>query len=125
MIGAADIGTKISTEGRVAVYAINFDFDKAEVRADSEPQLAEIAKFLKSGTAKVYIVGHTDGRGGLDYNVSLSQRRAEAVARTLATKYKIDPKRLTSRGLGPLAPLASNRSEDGQSKNRRVEIVEQ
>ena len=71
------------------------------------------------------IIGHTDNKGTLDYNLGLSGRRADAVVKALAAKYGIDAKRLTSRGLGPLAPIASNRSEEGQAKNRRVEMVEQ
>ena len=50
---------------------------------------------------------------------------AAAVVQALASRYGVDPKRLTPRGLGPLAPVASNRTEEGQAKNRRVEMVEQ
>jgi outer membrane protein OmpA-like peptidoglycan-associated protein len=85
-----------------------------------------MAKFLKTNAAtRVFIVGHTDNKGTLDYNVGLSGRRAEAVVKALATKYGIEANRLTPRGLGPLAPVATNRSEDGRAKNRRVEMVEQ
>jgi OmpA-OmpF porin, OOP family len=85
-----------------------------------------MAKFLKSSPAlRVYVVGHTDNKGKPDYNQSLSQRRAEAVAKALATRHGADAKRIVARGLGSLAPLASNRTEEGQAKNRRVELVEQ
>jgi OmpA-OmpF porin, OOP family len=125
-VSASEIGTKLAAEGRVAFYGIFFDFDKAEIKPQSDPQLAEMAKFLKEKPqARVFVVGHTDAKGSLDYNLSLSQRRAEAVAKALATRYAIDPKRFTARGLGPLAPLGSNRTEEGQARNRRVELVEQ
>ncbi|MFA5120799.1 OmpA family protein [Zavarzinia sp.] len=123
-VKAAEIGSKLGGEGRVVFYGIYFDFDKAELKPESEPQLAEMAKFLTDNpTAKVYVTGHTDNKGGLDYNLALSERRAKAVVAALVSKYGIAPARLTPKGLGPLAPLASNASEDGQAKNRRVEMV--
>jgi outer membrane protein OmpA-like peptidoglycan-associated protein len=126
VVNATEIGNKVATEGRAVFYGIQCDFDKADVKPDSEKQLAEMARYLQGNPrTRVYIIGHTDNKGGLDYNVGLSNRRAEAVVRALAGKYRIDAKRLTPRGLGPLAPIASNRSEDGQAKNRRVEMVEQ
>lgn len=126
VVSAAEIGGKVMAEGKVVFYGIQFDFDKADIKPESEPQLAEMAKFLAGQPqARVFIVGHTDNKGTLDYNLGLSGRRAEAVVKALAARYRIDPKRLMARGLGPLAPVASNRSEDGQAKNRRVEMVEQ
>ena len=125
-LSASEIDTKLAAEGRAVFYGLYFDFDKAEIKPDSEPQLAEMAKFLADHPgSKVFVVGHTDNQGKLDYNVSLSQRRAEAVTAALAARYRIDARRLTARGLGPLAPIAENRDEAGRAKNRRVEIVDQ
>lgn len=125
-ISAAEIGGKLASEGRAIFHNILFDFDKADIKPESAPQLAEMAGFLKANPqAKVFVVGHTDNKGGLDYNLALSGRRATAVANALATQFGVDAKRLTPRGLGPLAPIATNRTEDGQAKNRRVEMVEQ
>lgn len=125
-ISSAELGSTIAAQGRVAVYGIYFDFDKADIKPESDPQLAEMAKFLKSAPdTKAFIVGHTDNKGKLEYNLTLSQRRAEAVAKALTARLGADPKRIAARGLGSLAPVASNRTEDGQAKNRRVEIVEQ
>ena len=126
MVSAAEIGGKVMAEGRAVFYGILFDFDKAEIKPESEPQLAEMAKFLQSNPqVRVYIVGHTDSKGGLDYNIALSARRADAVVQALASRHQVDMKRLSPRGLGPLAPVTSNRSEDGRARNRRVEMVEQ
>jgi len=126
VVSAADIGGKVAAEGRAVFYGILFDFDKADIKPESEPQLAEMGKFLKANPGtRVYVIGHTDNKGTLDYNLGLSQRRAEAVAKALQSRYGIEAKRLTPRGLGPLAPVASNRSEAGQARNRRVEMVEQ
>lgn len=126
VVSAAEIGGKVASEGRAVFYGIQFDFDKADVKPESDRQIAEMAKYLQANPqARVYIIGHTDNKGALDYNVGLSNRRAESVVRALAGKFRIDARRLTPRGLGPLAPVASNRTEDGQAKNRRVEMVEQ
>jgi outer membrane protein OmpA-like peptidoglycan-associated protein len=125
-ISAAEIGGKLASEGRAVFHNILFDFDKADLKPESSPQLAEMAGFLKvNPQAKVFIIGHTDNKGGLDYNLGLSGRRATAVANALAAQHGIDARRLTPRGLGPLAPIATNRTEDGKAKNRRVEMVEQ
>jgi len=126
VVSAAEIGGSFASQGKAIFYGILFDFDKADIKPESAPQLAEMAKFLQaSPQARVFIVGHTDNKGALDYNLGLSGRRADAVVRALTTQYRIDPARLIPRGLGPLAPVASNRTEDGQAKNRRVEMVEQ
>ena len=71
------------------------------------------------------MVGHTDNVGNFKYNMNLSKRRAEAVVRELTEKYRIKRDRLKAFGVGPLAPVASNKTEKGRAKNRRVEIVEQ
>lgn len=126
MVSAAEIGGKVASEGRAVFYGIEFDFDKSEIKPGSEPQLVEMAKFLRDNPQlRVFIVGHTDSKGGLDYNLGLSARRAESVVQALSGRHKIDANRLQPRGLGPLAPLASNRSDEGRARNRRVEMVEQ
>jgi outer membrane protein OmpA-like peptidoglycan-associated protein len=88
--------------------------------------LEEIAKLLKRDTGlEIYVVGHTDGVGSFDSNMSLSTARAEAVVGVLAKQYGIDPGRLKAHGVGPLVPASTSRSEDGRALNRRVELVEQ
>jgi len=125
-VTAEQIGGALGKDGRVALYGILFDFDKAEIKPQSDKQLAEMANLLKSTPGlKVFIVGHTDNKGALAYNVDLSQRRAEAVAKALAAKYGIAADRMVAKGVGPLSPLAANDGEDGQAKNRRVELVRQ
>ncbi|MGL4729026.1 MAG: OmpA family protein [Bosea sp. (in: a-proteobacteria)] len=125
-VSSAEIGNKLASEGKAVFYNILFDFDKADLKPDSRPQLAEMAVLLKANASlKVFIIGHTDNKGGLDYNVGLSGRRAAAVAGALTKDHGIAAARLSTRGLGPLAPVATNRTEDGREKNRRVEMVEQ
>ena len=69
------------------------------------------------------IVGHTDNQGSLDYNIDLSTRRADAVRNYLMGEHGIDGGTMRAAGVGFLAPVATNSSEDGRSQNRRVEIV--
>jgi len=126
VVSAEDIGNKVAAEGRAVFYGIQFDFDKADIKPESAPQLEQMAKFLADHPQmRVFIIGHSDNRGQLDYNLGLSSRRAVAVARALAAQFGLDPARLAPRGLGPLAPIATNRSDEGRAKNRRVEMVEQ
>ena len=124
-VNAEAMARDISERGHVAVYGIHFDTDKAELKPESEPVLAEIAKLLKANAGlKLLVVGHTDNQGTLDYNLDLSQRRALAVVDALASRHGVARERLTPRGLGFLAPVASNRTDEGRAKNRRVELVE-
>jgi len=73
----------------------------------------------------VHVVGHTDSTGLLDTNLRLSQERAEAVLQLLIRTHGIVAARLHAFGAGPFAPVASNDSDDGRAKNRRVELVKQ
>lgn len=116
----------LKATGHVEVPGLYFDTGKSELKPESDAALAEIAKLLKADPAlKVYVVGHTDNVASLDLNMKLSQARAEAVAQALVSKHGIAAARLVGRGAGPLAPVASNDTEDGRAKNRRVELVKQ
>ncbi|MBV5307216.1 MAG: OmpA family protein [Desulfobulbaceae bacterium] len=116
----------IKETGRVAVYGIYFDTNKADLKPASDPALAEIVKMLKSdGNLKVYVVGHTDNVGQFAHNVKLSQDRAASVVNALVSKHGIAAARLTPFGAGPAAPVASNKNDEGKAKNRRVELVAQ
>lgn len=124
-VDAAAMEKGIAKEGRVSIYGIYFDTGKTVVKPESKESLDEIAKLLKSKPKlKVFIVGHTDSVGTFDYNLDLSRRRANAVVAKLTAGYGIAKGRLIPRGVGPLAPVASNRAEAGRAKNRRVELVE-
>ena len=125
-VDAARMAKEVAATGHVALYGILFATDKADIKPESAAALDEIAKFLKADPkVVVYIVGHTDNVGGFEHNMSLSQRRAEAVVKELTTKYGIPATRLKAVGTGPVHPVASNESEDGRAKNRRVEVVKQ
>jgi len=121
-VGSDNIASTLRSGGAVALYGLLFDTDQAVLKPQSEPQLAEMVKYLRGNTAKVYVVGHTDNQGALDYNLGLSDRRAKAVADALV-KRGVPAIRITARGVGPLSPTASNADETGRSRNRRVELV--
>ncbi len=116
----------IKETGRVAVYGIYFDTGKADLKPESGPALAEIVKMLKADAGlKIYVVGHTDNAGQFVYNVKLSQDRAASVVNALVGKHGIAAARLTPFGAGPACPVASNKTDEGKAKNRRVELVAQ
>ena len=124
-VSAGEMATGIATTGSVALYGILFDFNSATVKPESMPTLEEIAKLLKGDpTLRLLVVGHTDNVGTFDFNKDLSQRRAAAVVQTLTSKFTVDPKRLTPFGVSFASPVASNKTEDGRAKNRRVQLVE-
>jgi outer membrane protein OmpA-like peptidoglycan-associated protein len=121
---AASWFSDISTTGHAAVYGIYFDTDKAEIKPESEPAFAEMAKLLKANPAlNLFVVGHTDATGEIGHNMKLSEARAASVTNALAAKHGIAASRLAPHGVGPLAPVASNDSDEGRAKNRRVELV--
>jgi OOP family OmpA-OmpF porin len=96
------------------------------LKPESKPALEQIAQFLKDEPAlKIHVVGHTDNVGGMDTNMALSRARAASVTAALVMQYGISASRLNPAGVGPLAPVAPNDSDDGRAKNRRVELIPQ
>ena len=123
---AAALGNDIRATGHVAVYGINFDTGKSTIKPESAKAIGEVARLLTTDPSlKVFVVGHTDNVGGVDSNIKLSQDRAEAVLQALVSDHSISPARLRASGCGPFAPVASNETEEGRAKNRRVELVKQ
>lgn len=126
LVSAEQMSDAIRTSGRVALYGIFFDTNKAEIKAESKAALDEIAKLLKSEpNLKLHVVGHTDNVGGYEPNLGLSRRRAEAVVGALTRNYGVSAARLTPNGVAYLAPVAVNTTEEGRAKNRRVELIPQ
>ncbi len=116
----------LKATGHVAVYGIYFDTGKSDLKPESEKAIGEIAKLLKKETAlKLYVVGHTDNVGTLESNMKLSESRADAVMQALVKTHGIAASRLKAFGNGPYAPVATNDTEEGKAKNRRVELVKQ
>ena len=120
------IRTDIGSTGHSPIYGVYFDTGKAIVKPESDPTLVEIAKLLEADpTMKLHVVGHTDNVGTLPFNMTLSKQRADAVVASLVTRWRIAAARLDAAGVGSLAPVTTNRAEEGRAKNRRVELVEQ
>ena len=115
----------LAQNGHVEVAGIYFDFNKANLKPESQQALGEVVKLLKASPAlRVWVVGHTDNVGSVESNVALSKARAASVIAAL-TAAGIAPTRLSPFGNGPYAPVAANLTEDGRAKNRRVELVAQ
>jgi len=124
VVKADEMARTIESTGRIALYGIFFDTDKTDLKPESTPTLTEIAQMLKADPKlAILVVGHTDKQGAYEYNIDLSRRRADAVVKSLAANHGVDAKRLRGAGVGMLAPAATNDTEEGRAKNRRVEIV--
>lgn len=109
----------------LTLKGVNFDNDKAVIRAGDKAVLDAAADTLKKwGDVKVEVAGHTDDQAGDAYNVQLSQRRAEAV-RTYLIGKGIAADRLTAKGYGESRPVADNSTAEGRFQNRRVELIPQ
>lgn len=100
-----------------------FEFDSSDLKVGVTSNLGKLVTFLKEyPTRNAAIEGHTDNVGSADYNRGLSQRRAESV-RSYLVQQGIGAQRLSATGLGQSQPLASNDSDSGRQRNRRVEII--
>jgi len=106
---------------------ILFDFDKYDLKKDAKNTLEEISKTLESSFNKkdldITINGHTDDQGTKEYNKELSEKRAEEVKTYFEQQLDSNDLSFTTEGYGDTKPIASNDTEEGQAKNRRVEIV--
>jgi outer membrane protein OmpA-like peptidoglycan-associated protein len=100
-----------------------FEFDRADIKPESEVELLEVVRLLQAHPKwKVEVQGHTDSVGTAMYNQQLSQRRAEAVRQFLIQR-GIKAERIQARGYGSSRPIAPNTTEEGRALNRRTEIL--
>ncbi|RYZ39740.1 MAG: OmpA family protein [Myxococcaceae bacterium] len=110
--------------GRIRILeAVFFENNQAVIQKRSNAVLDKVAAILVSHPeiAKIRVEGHTDNKGKAEYNLDLSQRRAEAVVDYLVGK-GVQRERLEAKGFGPQQPIADNATADGRAKNRRVEF---
>jgi OmpA-OmpF porin, OOP family len=125
-VNAAAMAGDITRTGRTALYGIFFDTGKSILKPESTAVLNEIAALLKNDPGlRLHVVGHTDNVGTLQSNLALSESRAAAVVQALTSTHGVAATRLRPAGVGSLAPVAPNDTEDGRAKNRRVELVKQ
>ena len=115
--------SRSKTQRRIRIYGIHFDVDKATIKPQSEPVIAQIAAVMKQNPAwRFRVEGHTDSDGGLAHNAVLSQHRAESVVADLVKRYHIARSRLVAKGFGYSKPVAPNTTAAGKALNRRVEL---
>lgn len=113
------------TESGVVVTLgdVLFESGQAELKEDAHTSLVEVVDLLQSEPAKkIRIEGHTDAVGEADTNLKLSEKRAGSVKSALVA-LGVDATRITSAGMGEDFPIASNDSEEGRKKNRRVDVI--
>ena len=121
-LGCPEIKREIRNLLKKAMSGIQFENGKATIKPNSYPILNDIAKiFIDNPTYMVEVQGHTDNVGKYDYNIDLSERRAQAV-RTYLINKGVPAERLTAHGYGPDRPIDDNKTKAGRAKNRRVEF---
>jgi outer membrane protein OmpA-like peptidoglycan-associated protein len=120
-------GIEVQREGDVIQLImpgnITFATDSSQIASSFYAPLNNLATSFRSyNQNSIEVVGHTDSTGSHSYNMSLSQRRAQSVADYLLAQ-GVDSTRLSTRGMGPDQPVASNDNAEGRAQNRRVEVT--
>lgn len=122
---ADEMAQQLASSGKVTLYGILFDTAKSDIKPESNAVVDEVASLLnKNPGLKLRIEGHTDNVGAKAANLALSRGRAAAIKAALVSR-GIAADRLTSEGFGDSKPAADNSTENGRSRNRRVELVKQ
>ncbi len=118
------MGDRLLSAGHAALAELAFATGTTQLGEGPFASLAELAEFMQQNPDyQIALVGHTDAVGGLSGNIRLSRERAQSVLDRLVGEYGVSPDRLSAEGMGYLAPVASNLTEEGRELNRRVEAV--
>lgn len=119
-----ELNTDAAPGGAIYTFTdVAFEFDKANLRPQARVAVDRLVRYLNENpTQEIILEGFTDNVGPSHYNLELSQRRAEAVRDSLV-RNGIAPTRIVARGLGEAKPLATNNTEAGRKRNRRVEVI--
>jgi outer membrane protein OmpA-like peptidoglycan-associated protein len=119
-----DIANALRSDGRVVIRGgVFFAFDSAEINPNAMQLVEKLSNVMQQyPDLNVAVVGYTDNTGNFNYNIKLSERRANAIVRQLV-KDGVSADRLAGVGVGPLNPIAANDTEEGRAQNRRVEGV--
>lgn len=121
---SSNIGAALDEVGSAVLDDLDFASGAATLTDGEYASLAAVAAWLQANPdGTIVLVGHTDASGSLAANTALSERRAEAVAEVLINRFAVDPARVEAKGVGFLAPIATNQTEEGRQKNRRVEVI--
>lgn len=118
------IGEQLEARGRAILSDLAFETGSANLGAGPFASLEALASYLaERPNRRIALVGHTDSTGSLDVNIAISQKRAASVLERLAKAHLVPRTQMEAEGMGYLAPLASNLSEEGRQTNRRVEAI--
>ncbi|MDR7126143.1 OmpA family protein [Pseudotabrizicola sp. 4114] len=121
---AADLGARLLSGGAVALEDLVFASGSSALAEGTYGSLTALATWLRQNPAlTVALVGHTDASGGLEGNIALSRKRADAVRQYLIRTEAIPAAQVEAQGVGYLSPRASNLNDAGREKNRRVEVM--
>ena len=119
-----DFGAALEQDGHRILPDVVFESGSTELREPSYPSLEALADYLiENPDRTVALVGHTDATGSLEGNIEISRARARATMERLISTYGISPAQVRAEGMGYLAPRATNLTEEGREKNRRVEVI--
>lgn len=120
----SSVAASLDAVGSAVLDDLVFTSGSASLTDGDYASLAAVAAWLQANPdGTIALVGHTDASGSLAANTALSERRAEAVADVLIDRFAVDPARVAAKGVGFLAPRATNQTEEGRQKNRRVEVI--
>jgi outer membrane protein OmpA-like peptidoglycan-associated protein len=122
----ASRGIELTPKSDIASIMVEFDFNSAELTPASEKTLDTLAQALNSETLKpccFEIDGYTDAVGSSEYNQKLSEERAQSVIDYMSSHDRIESQRMMPKGYGKTHFIASNATEEGRQKNRRVQVV--
>jgi OOP family OmpA-OmpF porin len=118
------LAEQLDANGRTVLHGLSFATGSARLENQNVASLNDLAAYLGAHPERqVFLVGHTDAQGGLDGNIALSKKRAQAVMRSLLEHDGVKAQQVSAQGVGFLMPLASNLSKEGRDLNRRVEAV--
>ena len=120
-----ELGCYVMLESSVSItLLVEFDFDDARPQPGYEPEVQKVAEFMeKYPQTRASIEGHTDSRGSDEYNQNLSERRAKSITQILINEFGIAEDRVTPVGFGESQPTASDDTDEGHQRNRRVTAV--
>ena len=120
----SDYPSTLEQGGAIILSDLTFNSGSATLGAQDYDSLAALARYLKTHpTSKIILIGHSDAVGSLQGNISLSQKRAASVRTKMINDHGINPDRILAQGVGYLAPIAPNTTDENREKNRRVEAI--